>query len=78
MGKFIWFAYDNSLLVSSLKYFSCMNPPAKKHEAYQPTLVEQIANIITHGVSINKPEIPATFWLDPMSAPKILCSVSGG
>lgn len=78
MGKFIWFAYDNGLLVSSLKYFSCMNPPAKKHEAYQPTLVEQIANIITHGVSINKPEIPATFWLDPMSAPKRLCSVSGG
>ena len=27
-----------------------MNPPAKKDEAYQPTVAEQIANIITHGV----------------------------
>ena len=27
-----------------------MNPPAKKNEAYQPTMAEQIANIITHGV----------------------------
>lgn len=30
-----------------------MNPPAKKNEAYQPTTVEQTANIITHGVSID-------------------------
>ena len=29
-----------------------MNPPAKKNEAYQPTTVEQTANIITHGVRI--------------------------
>ena len=28
-----------------------MNPPAGKNEAYQPTVIEQIANIITHGVS---------------------------
>ena len=27
-----------------------MNPPAKKNEAYQPTVIEQTANIITHGV----------------------------
>ena len=29
-----------------------MNPPAKKNEAYQPTVIEQTANIITHGVGI--------------------------
>lgn len=27
-----------------------MNLPAKKNEAYQPTVVEQSANIITHAV----------------------------
>lgn len=27
-----------------------MNPPAKHNEAYQPTTIEHIANIITHGV----------------------------
>ena len=28
-----------------------MNPPAGKNEAYKPTVIEQTANIITHGVS---------------------------
>jgi len=34
-----------------------MNPPAKKNEAYQPTVVEQIANIITHGLFV----LPAVY-----------------
>lgn len=34
-----------------------MNPPAKKDEAYQPTVIEQTANIITHGMFV----IPAVF-----------------
>ncbi|XP_073246179.1 monocyte to macrophage differentiation factor-like [Porites lutea] len=29
-----------------------MNPPAKKNEAYQPTVIEQTANIITHGMFV--------------------------
>jgi monocyte-to-macrophage differentiation protein len=28
------------------------NSPAKPAEAYQPTLIEQIANIFTHGVIV--------------------------
>ncbi|XP_029192284.1 monocyte to macrophage differentiation factor-like [Acropora millepora] len=34
-----------------------MNLPAKKNEAYQPTVIEQSANIITHGIFV----IPAMF-----------------
>nr|SVE75454.1 EOG090X0FVK [Daphnia dolichocephala] len=37
------------------------NPPAKAMEAYQPTLIEQIANIVTHGSCI-MPAVYAT-WL---------------
>lgn len=35
--------------MSCLSCSRLMNPPAKKNEAYQPTTVEQTANIITHG-----------------------------
>ena len=30
------------------------NKPAAPNTAYQPTLVEHVANIITHGVSFHK------------------------
>ena len=29
-----------------------MNSPAGKNEAYQPTVIEQTANIISHGVRV--------------------------
>lgn len=34
-----------------------MNPRAKQNEAYVPTYIEHIANIITHGIWI----VPASF-----------------
>ena len=48
-----------------------MNPPAKKNEAYQPTTVEQTANIITHGVSNNHTsEFIAGKFNFPMGSPR--------
>lgn len=39
-----------SYLIDLLIHFRLMNPRAKKGEAYKPTDVEHMANIITHGV----------------------------
>nr|CAH0111468.1 unnamed protein product [Daphnia galeata] len=55
-----------SLKMSSLKAslptkVQWKNPPAKPGEAYQPSLIEQIANVFTHGVCI-LPAVYAT-WL---------------
>lgn len=49
-----------------------MNPPAKKNEAYQPTTIEQTANMITHGVFI----IPGMFAVSKLHDNSKALSVS--
>lgn len=80
-GPFTQQLYNEfSLIMSSFKApiplkekVQWKNPPAKPNEAYQPTTVEQIANIVTHGscilpaayatwVLVHRATTPTQFW----------------